>query len=154
MNSGWICGAKMETRLCNHCGERKPIEEFNWRWKHLNKRQSTCRTCQNEQKRNWYKRNKKTHIPNMVENRVKKQSAGREYVWSYLTTHPCLDCGEKDPIVLEFDHVKGKKRASISRLLRNGHSVEVIQEEINKCEVVCANCHRRRTYKNSWRDRE
>ena len=144
----------MITKVCNHCGEEKPIEEFNWRWKKMGKRQGTCRTCQKQQKKNWYEKNKETHIANMYENRVRKQTDGREYVWNYLSTHPCVDCGESDPVVLEFDHVRGEKRASLSRLIRNGHSIEVIEKEISKCEVVCANCHKKRTYKDSWRDRQ
>ncbi len=61
----------------------------------------------------------------------------------YFSTHPCCDCGETDPLVLEFDHLRDK-RFNIGSALpyRNWES---ILAEIEKCEVVCANCHRRRT---------
>ena len=63
-------------------------------------------------------------------------------VLDYLKTHPCVDCGEDDPIVLEFDHLRDKV-ANISAM--RGHPWWKMLLEIAKCEVVCANCHRRRT---------
>lgn len=62
---------------------------------------------------------------------------------TYFHNHPCVDCGETDPIVLEFDHLQDKKFA-ISAGIRNRNWADVL-DEIAKCEVVCANCHRRRT---------
>ncbi len=147
----WIC--KMDTRICNHCGETKPVDEFNWRWKSRGERQRTCRSCQNKQKSNWYLKNKETHKSNVYKNKLKKIEAAREYIWNYLSTHPCQECGENDPSVLEFDHVKGKKKAEVTKLMRDGYSIGAIQQEIAKCVVLCANCHKKKTYKDSWRDR-
>ena len=62
----------------------------------------------------------------------------------FLRGHPCTDCGETDPVVLEFDHVRGTKRFEISRGITD-RSFESLMLEMAKCEVVCANCHRRRT---------
>jgi hypothetical protein len=53
------------------------------------------------------------------------------------------DCGETDPLVLEFDHL-GDKSFNIAKGIRD-HSWQSVLDEIRKCEVVCANCHRRRT---------
>jgi 5-methylcytosine-specific restriction endonuclease McrA len=61
----------------------------------------------------------------------------------YLAEHPCTDCGEDDPVTLEFDHLEDKV-FDISRGLRE-RPWKAVQDEIDKCEVVCANCHRRRT---------
>lgn len=69
----------------------------------------------------------------------------RQYVWNYYQSHPCVDCNESDPRVLELDHVRGKKVAGVSQLVHNTTSLKRIDEEIAKCEVVCANCHRIRT---------
>lgn len=65
----------------------------------------------------------------------------------YLLAHPCVDCGEQDPVVLDFDHLPGfEKRFTISRAVgASTRSWDSILAEIAKCEVVCANCHRRRT---------
>ena len=61
----------------------------------------------------------------------------------YLRLHPCVDCGESDIVVLEFDHLRDKTR-NVSYLIGTGE-IPRIKEEIAKCDVVCANCHRRRT---------
>ena len=57
--------------------------------------------------------------------------------------NPCVDCGEGDPVVLEFDHLRDKRFSIGQELVRR--SWRSILAEIEKCEVVCANCHRRRT---------
>jgi hypothetical protein len=68
----------------------------------------------------------------------------RDHVDSYLREHPCIDCGEKDILVLDFDHVRDIKLKSISAMLRQGATLDQIKLEIAKCDVRCANCHRRR----------
>jgi hypothetical protein len=67
------------------------------------------------------------------------------HVRTYLLNHPCVDCGEADPVVLEFDHVRGIKVASVSRMVNIVVALPLLKAEIAKCEVRCANCHRRRT---------
>ncbi len=59
----------------------------------------------------------------------------------------CVDCGEDDPIVLDFDHVRGVKVCDISRMAHTGYKEWRIIEELAKCEIRCANCHRRITHK-------
>jgi len=89
-----------------------------------------------------YERNKKAYREkeNLIVQRNKR------FVLKYLETHPCIDCGESDPIVLDFDHVRGVKIANVSRGVRDRWDIEKLKEEIFKCEVRCANCHRRITY--------
>jgi len=57
----------------------------------------------------------------------------------------CVDCGINNHIILDFDHIKEKKY-NISRMIHDGFSWKAIKKEIEKCEIVCANCHRLRTY--------
>lgn len=60
---------------------------------------------------------------------------------------PCADCGNTfHPVAMDFDHVRGEKYSEISTMLRQSASIERIQAEIDKCEVVCAVCHRIRTH--------
>ena len=65
------------------------------------------------------------------------------YLLEYFKSNPCVDCGEADPLVLEFDHLKDK-RFDIGAGLPD-RNWEKLLEEMEKCDVVCANCHRRRT---------
>ncbi len=68
----------------------------------------------------------------------------RQYVYRYLLSNPCVDCGNTDPDVLEFDHVRGQKIATITKMITNRNGLERIIAEIAKCDVRCANCHRKR----------
>ena len=58
----------------------------------------------------------------------------------------CADCGNDNPMVLEFDHVRGKKKNNISNMVKSYYSWRSISDEINKCDIVCANCHKIRTH--------
>jgi hypothetical protein len=133
-------------KRCATCGEMKEDTEFNWRYKKRGIRHPTCRRCHKVYRKNWYENNKEEHQANVHERlkRVRKES--REFVWDYLSTHPCVECGEDDPIVLEFHHVKGKDK-SISQMAGQGYSIESLIKEIGRCVVLCANCHRRLTAK-------
>lgn len=67
-------------------------------------------------------------------------------VLHYLESHPCLDCGESDPIVLEFDHRDNTDKVrAVAQLVTENCGWEKISAEIDKCDVRCANCHRRKT---------
>lgn len=70
----------------------------------------------------------------------------RAWLLSYLLIHPCIDCGEPDPIVLEFDHrSRADKRFAVKDF--GNFSLPVVQTEVNKCDIRCANCHRRKTHR-------
>ena len=75
----------------------------------------------------------------------------RTHINNHLKANPCVDCGETNTIVLEFDHIGDDKHFSISDAVRRGFSMEKVKDEIAKCEVRCANCHRRKTYeRGGW----
>lgn len=102
---------------------------------------------QKEYQRNRYKNNLEKERARAIKKNNALRTRNQTYVLDYLKTHPCVDCGIDDPVVLEFDHVRGEKVNAIAELISR-RSIEVIQEEINKCEVRCANCHRRKTAKD------
>jgi hypothetical protein len=87
-----------------------------------------------------------------VEYNKKRRLRIRLKVIEYLKCNPCVDCGESDPIVLQFDHVEAEtKILSISEMLSRDMAWKAIWEEIEKCVVRCANCHQRRTAKQfNW----
>jgi len=78
----------------------------------------------------------------------RRRALAAKLAYEYLKTHPCVDCSETDVVVLDFDHVRGEKRNDISKMIRDGLSVESVRQEISKCEVRCANDHRRKTAKD------
>ena len=71
--------------------------------------------------------------------RLRKEK--RAVVDEHFSSHHCVDCGESDRIVLEFDHVRGTKYKDVSQMLIHNYSIEDVRKEIAKCEVRCANCH-------------
>ncbi len=134
----------LETRRCGSCGEAKPIDDFTFRSRASGKRHTTCKACQQRFKRTHYERNRHSYLRKSAEQ--KKQAIGRcrVRILQYLQKHSCVDCGENDPNVLEFDHIEGKRR-SITQIVLDGVAWERIMEEITRCEVRCANCHRKKT---------
>lgn len=76
--------------------------------------------------------------------RVERRENIKRKMMEFYVQNPCVDCGETDPRVLDFDHISNKKH-NVSTLLRKEYSWDSILEEANKCEVRCANCHRKKT---------
>lgn len=101
---------------------------------------------QREYHKRYYRKRRDYFIKKAQESNARLTERNREYVNEYLRNNPCVDCGESDPILLEFDHVKDKKVMNISDTIYNQWSIKRIQKEIDKCEVRCANCHRKVTH--------
>lgn len=93
----------------------------------------------------WYEANKKKQIARVKENqkRIIKE------IEDYKASNPCCDCDQFYPsYVMDFDHrIPQEKFKNVSYLVRNG-SRKQVWEEIEKCDLVCSNCHRIRTHKN------
>lgn len=98
-------------------------------------------------KKEYYERKKSYYAPRAKEQARLLKIEKRAYVTNYLLTHPCIDCGESDIVVLDFDHVRGEKYNNISNLVLQHRSMEKLKEEILKCDIRCSNCHRRITHK-------
>ncbi len=93
-------------------------------------------TCQ----RRWYHNNKEKQY-----NWNKKYKASiRKLFWEYKQTLKCESCGESDAACLVFHHINPKeKEMSIASVVGRGWGWDRILKEINKCQVLCANCHRK-----------
>ena len=141
----------MMAKRCSRCRLEKPDEEFAWRRIDKGERDSYCRPCRAGYKQEHYAKNKQRYVDQaMIRNQILLEER-TGFLIRFFANHPCVDCGETDPVVLEFDHL-GDKRFSISQGIR-GRRWEVVLVEMQKCEVVCANCHRRRSMErgNFWR---
>lgn len=131
-------------RICRKCRRPAAPERFSWKRRARQERQSWCVECQRTYHREWYSKNRQTVIARVRRNDKRLKARLAQLKWQYLEAHPCIDCGESDPVVLEFDHIGGKD-AEVSALCRRGVSWRRVLQEIARCEVRCANCHRRRT---------
>lgn len=133
-------------RTCTKCFLQKPIEDFPWKNRLLGKRHTVCKKCYAERSNQWYQDNKESHIQNVMANKNADRVRARRFKEEYLSSHPCVDCGETNPVVLDLDHVRGKN-AAVGRLVADGATIERIQREIDLCEVRCRNCHAKKTAK-------
>lgn len=94
----------------------------------------------------WYAKNKERIGKKKVLQSKNLRRRNMDFVIDYLNKNPCIDCGECDFRVLEFDHkLPADKVGNICDMSRKGYSIEKIKIEIEKCCVRCANCHRRKT---------
>lgn len=135
----------METRVCSKCGPpAQPIDNFPWKSRLRDKRHDVCKSCTAARSGLWYENNKDRQLEYVRNNNQTYRQNARDYVFDYLSSHPCTICGERDPVVLEFHH-RGEKSNEVSRLMGRGASLDALKAEIEKCDVVCANCHRRIT---------
>src|SRR2546425_9347598 len=134
------------------CGLWKPAADFAWRNKALGTRQSHCRPCHAEYRRGHYLRNRDVYIKREVARIRGYRIANRAHMREYLRGHPCVDCGEMDIVVLEFDHRdRETKRGYVTQLAMH-RPWPLVRQEIEKCDVRCANCHRLRTaVQFNWR---
>jgi hypothetical protein len=132
-----------ELKRCYRCGELKTAEQFAWRNKGKGSYDSFCRACRSAYKKEHYAANRQRYIDRARERKRLLALERTTYLIEYFRTHPCVDCGESDVVVLEFDHLRDKSFDVAQSLPYR--SWQSILDEIAKCEVVCANCHRRRT---------
>lgn len=127
-------------RKCFRCKKKKKLEDFRPNKSKPSGYDFICKPCWKIYAAEWHQKNKKSHNIAIHANSKRYEHILREFVYEYLSTHPCIDCGETNIVVLEFDHLENKLYA-ISNLLRLGAKLGRLEAEIAKCEVRCSNCH-------------
>lgn len=133
------------TKMCSRCKLRKPVSGFRKRKVCKDGYSGACKSCTGTYDKNWYKNN--PHRKKQIrDNNEAQRQENFKFVFNYLDSHPCVDCGESDVMVLEFDHRKDSgKLKHIGDLMRGAISRKLLENEIAKCDVRCANCHRKKT---------
>jgi len=128
---------------CSKCKQIKSLTEFN---KHKRGATSWCKECVRERSRRYYE--EKSEIVK-ARNKIYLQER-RKWYNEYKQTLKCSKCGENHPACLEFHHQNPKeKEFGISEALRQLNlGKEDILKEIDKCEVLCSNCHKKLHYKS------
>jgi hypothetical protein len=134
---------KLSMFKCCRCQKILPRNSFGG----ITKRNDYCRSCKYHIDRAYKEKNiKKIRINNKAA-AARRYAKNRKLRDDYLSEHPCIVCGESDIVVLDFDHKdRNTKKAQIGDVL-GSWNWEKILTEIQKCQVLCANCHRRRTAK-------
>jgi hypothetical protein len=142
-----------QKRPCTRCGETLDLSEFGLKYPDREYRLRRCRACVREISRMHYHRDPASYKARVAANNKRTTARNRERVREFLRNANCKDCGLRDFAVLEFDHREPRdKRDDVSSLVRQHHCWPSILKEIAKCDVVCANCHRRRTARYfGWR---
>lgn len=137
-------------KKCCTCHQWLDKTEFNKRQAAWDGLQSRCRKCS----RAWYEQKREQHIKNVRRRNDRVREENRDRMRGYLLEHPCVDCGETDLRVLEFDHRPGTtKTGNVTKMAADGLAWKIVAVEIEKCDVRCDNCHRIRTCERagSWR---
>jgi hypothetical protein len=100
------------------------------------------RAYQRQYMKAWYQRNRERHLLNVARNNEKVRLWFR--AWKRKQRLACQSCGESDPCCLDFHHLDRKtKRASVARMVADNRGKRAILAEIERCVVLCANCHRK-----------
>ena len=134
-------------KTCNRCNQEKTLDQFPTQTKNGNVYVlPKCIICKREYDRDFWEKSKSKRNTKKSENRKVITKRNALYIREVFRQNPCKHCGETDPVVLEFDHVDPKlKTKNVSEMIYN--SLANLKSEIEKCQVLCANCHRRKTAK-------
>ncbi|MBV9355569.1 MAG: hypothetical protein JO023_08575 [Chloroflexi bacterium] len=117
------------------------VDDESMPWKDPDARRAYHR----EYMKRWYRQNRELHMQRVLKVNRERSERGRQFL-DKLKRQPCSDCGlQYPPYVMDFDHVRGEKLMNLSRLRTGRLAWARILAEVDKCEVVCANCHRIRT---------
>jgi hypothetical protein len=128
-------------QVCSKCKLEKDSQDFAWRYSGV-KRLTACRSCHKTYHRSWYLRNDAVR-----REEIKAHQRERLALLRAMKDGPCSDChGRFHFSAMDFDHVRGEKQITPVLMARQGWSLARIQAELEKCELVCSNCHRVRTH--------
>lgn len=128
-------------KYCPECDSTKDKSEFSKDKSKADGLRRVCKDCDRKRLKIHYRANKNDYYSSTEQNRKKRKSI----INSLKEADPCLDCYEYFPyFVMEFDHLM-KKDFSISVGITR-YSMDAVLKEISKCDLVCTNCHRDRTF--------
>ncbi len=134
-------------KICTKCKDEKKISEFNKNKGKKDGYNNICRKCSNERSKQYYSENTNHHKAVIRKRRKAEIEENRRKLYQHYLDHPCVVCGETDPIVLQSDHMDGVDKKGVISNMVYSTVWGTIEKELKKCETRCANCHHRRTAK-------
>lgn len=134
------------TKCCGRCKEQRPIEHYRV-INSLGTRRRICNDCYNAKRREAYRKDS-TVRKGYKDSQTKRRRGIYKWLDDFKRTQQCKLCSENHPACMDFHHRDPSiKQGNITELVRRGCSRETILKEITKCDVLCANCHRKFHYK-------
>lgn len=133
----------MTTKICNRCKAELDLTLFSYSIKLTDKRRSICKQCSRCQIKKHYELNKEKYKENQNKYRATTRPRKRELIRQYKQSKGCMICSEDNALCLDFHHINNDKENSINKLLSSNYSIDTIFKEIDKCVVLCSNCHRK-----------
>ncbi len=141
----------MRSKQCSRCGVKKLLVEFYQRrtGNRIGEYYEKCKECMKVRGRAYYFANHERQLRLALIRRHNAHKLRRDFI-NTLKSKPCADCGISYPYyVMDFDHQDQRlKVKDIAYMAARNWSLEKIKQEVEKCDIVCANCHRFRTFKN------
>lgn len=130
-------------KVCSACQLPKALADFHRHAGRADGRQTVCKACKATYNRSYYEVNGDRHAAGRASDRARlRDDVGR--LMRAFKDAPCADCGRRLPgEAMDLDHVRGTKRGDATWIRGQGRATA--QGELEKCDVVCVNCHRRRT---------
>ena len=135
-------------KTCSKCDDLKPETEFNFKNKAAGRRETICRACKKTIKDRHYQANKQDYITKAKAGKNLQRKRNKRFTDRVKALAGCRDCGNRNPVVLDFDHLEDKA-IGISRAVAIPWSITRLKTEIRKCVVRCANCHRIKTHERA-----
>lgn len=136
---------RVQMKTCSTCEVPKPLEDFGKRARSPDGFNPECKVCANGRNKRYYQSDHNGRRSKIREATIENIRQNRIRIYAYLLQHPCVDCQEDNPFLLEFDHQRDKQ-GLISQMHKCSWSR--IKREIAKCEVRCVRCHRLKTAKD------
>ena len=134
-------------KRCVICKQEKDLTEFNKHKERKDGLQCHCKECNRVRSKAYYQRNLISHRKEIKRRKKIHFTKIHLFICDYLSTHPCVICKETNIVKLEFDHLRDKT-SNLCDLINYDVSQKVLEEEIKKCQVLCANCHKEKTHKD------
>lgn len=133
-------------KKCKKCGDVKVITEF-YRKSNIDNYQSQCIECHNLYMRNHYINNRSYYLKKSKKRNEIQVALNKTFIYE-IKSKPCMDCGKSySPWVMDFDHRDPTNKLNDVATLTRYSNLLDLKKEVEKCDLVCANCHRERTHK-------